>query len=245
MTLIRPKKHSIHPADIHILLNTAHNPSIYNSPASASWIPICLPKFNSTGFLNTYISFLQREDREGSTFSAASSDAVDSTALICVSSGADFDTIRTWCDGVKQKLVADGSLKALIDAVNESDYTVAELGIPGLRHFVYKARAQVQVTFPVFEDPYDDETEKRRLVTLYQTLHDGIHAKSGQSEPLKLQYLRTEKECVMGWITQPFEMYVALSPRLPKSAVVGAANAVSRWVKKEEARLFLRDAPVF
>lgn len=49
----------------------------------------------------------------------------------------------------------------------------------------------------------------------------------------------------MGWITQPFEMYIALSPRLPKSAVIGAANAVSRWVKKEEGRLFLKDAPVF
>jgi hypothetical protein len=32
---------------------------------------------------------------------------------------------------------------------------------------------------------------------------------------------------------------------LPKSAAVGAANSVVRWVKKEEGRLFLRDAPVF
>lgn len=46
-------------------------------------------------------------------------------------------------------------------------------------------------------------------------------------------------------ITQPFELYVAVSPMLPKSGVVGAANAVTRWVKKEESRLFLRDAPVF
>ena len=52
-------------------------------------------------------------------------------------------------------------------------------------------------------------------------------------------------QSLMGWITQPFEMYVALSPRLPKSAVIGAANAVAKWVKKEEARLFLKDAPVF
>lgn len=170
---------------------------------------------------------------------------MDSTALLCVSANAEFDTIRGWCDAAKQKMVSDGSLKALMDAVESADYTVAELGIPGLRHFVYKARAQVQVTFPVFEDPYDGVAEQRRLVTLYQILHDAIHAKSGQSEPLKLQYLRTEKECVMGWITQSFEMYVALSPRLPKSAVVGAANAVSRWIKKEESRLFLKDAPVF
>jgi len=46
-------------------------------------------------------------------------------------------------------------------------------------------------------------------------------------------------------ITQMFEMYIAVSPRLPKSAVVGAANAVAKWVKKEESSLFLRDAPVF
>ena len=46
-------------------------------------------------------------------------------------------------------------------------------------------------------------------------------------------------------ITQSFEIYIALSPRLPKSAAVGAANAVVKWVKTQEARLFLKDAPVF
>jgi len=46
-------------------------------------------------------------------------------------------------------------------------------------------------------------------------------------------------------ITQPFEMYIAVSQGLPKTAVISAANAVARWVKKEEGRLFLRDAPIF
>jgi vacuolar fusion protein MON1 len=117
----------------------------------------------------------------------------------------------------------------------------------------------------------------RRLITLYQILHDAIHAKSGQQGTLKLQYIRTERESVMGWvrarsssllfpfpyffrrhpasqpaltgsklqITQPFELYIAMSPLVPKSAVVNAANAISRWVQREEKRLFLRDAPVF
>jgi hypothetical protein len=31
-------------------------------------------------------------------------------------------------------------------------------------------------------------------------MHDSIHAKSGQDLPLKLQYIRTEKEAVMGWV---------------------------------------------
>jgi hypothetical protein len=40
-------------------------------------------------------------------------------------------------------------------------------------------------------------------------------------------------------------MYVAFSPLLPKGAVVNAANSIARWIKREEPRLFLRDAPVF
>lgn len=78
----------------------------------------------------------------------------------------------------------------------------------------------MQVTLPLFEDPYDDVNEQRRyelivlrcllplltrrirdrLITLYQTLYDNIHAKSGQGSTLKLQYIRTEKESVLGWV---------------------------------------------
>ncbi|KAK7048518.1 trafficking protein Mon1-domain-containing protein [Favolaschia claudopus] len=264
ITIVRPKKHSIHPADIHILLNTIHAPSILNSPASASWIPVCLPKFNPSGFVNAYISFPRKDDGlelEQQTSSESglensvltvkprySQHALDSgIGLVCISGGGDFETIRSWCDSATEKMETEGTLDIIANAFRsgQTEYSVAELGIPGLRHFLYKSRAQVQITCPMFEDPYDEVDERRRLTTLYQIIHDAIHAKSGQEASLKLQYIRSEKESVMGWITQPFELYVTLSPRLPKSAAVGAANAVARWVKKEESRLFLRDAPVF
>ena len=138
VTLIRPKKHSIHPAgrsncislvilahlyfsDLHIILNTIHSPSIYNSPANASWIPVCLPKFNPSGFVNAYITFLRRDDTvqlsetvtmsrsqspEPSTPVAASSVRPDlqeglnetGIALVCISGGGELDLIRNWCD---------------------------------------------------------------------------------------------------------------------------------------------------
>ncbi|KAF9013405.1 DUF254-domain-containing protein [Cyathus striatus] len=272
VALVRPRKHSIHPADIHILLNTIHSPSIYNSPASASWIPVCLPKFNPAGFMNAYISFMRKDGVASSTATTPAielapvvqgnspdttptlsrkqiSDDIDEAGivLVCISGGGDLEGVRAWSDGVLKKLRQDGTLGSLVNAYisGQTEYSVSELGIPGLRHFVYKSRAQVQITYPTFEDPYDGEDQKRRLMTLYQLVYDGIHAKSGQEGTLKLQYIRTETEAVMGWITQPFELYIVLSPLLPKSAAVGAANAVARWVKKEEARLFLRDAPVF
>lgn len=317
VSLVRPKKHSVHPADVHIILNTLHSPSIYNSPASSLWIPMCLPKFNSGSFVNACISFL---DRSGDTPSSSSGQSSQSQpeetgiALVCVSGGQQtFDTIRHWCDSVVEKLSNEGVLDHLNHAISghrrgtttppsknptrphssnststfasassslqspssrlkpptsmnrvssgigshpgwvpspafaggTTDYSVSNLGIPGLRHFVYKARPLVQITHPVYDDVYGEEDERRRLITLYQLLHDNIHAKSGQGEGLKLQYFKTDKEAVMGWITQAFELYIAVSPLLPKSAAVNAANAVARWVKKEEARLFLRDAPVF
>ena len=48
--------------DLHILINTIHSPSIINSSAAASWLPICLPKFNPSAFVNAYVSFLRRGD---------------------------------------------------------------------------------------------------------------------------------------------------------------------------------------
>ncbi|KAI0004521.1 vacuolar fusion protein MON1 [Russula compacta] len=258
ITLARPKKHSIHPADLHILINTAHSPSIVNSSASASWLPLCLPKYNPSGFVHVFVTFLRSETcsesgastpepKAKSRISPPNIHSSTDVGLICVTANGDFESIRTWCGVVIERLENDGTLanieKAVYDGLTE--YSVADLSIFGLRHFIYKSRAHVQITSPLYEEPYDDIKERRRLITLYQTMHDGIHAKSGQDSPLKLQYIRTEKEAVMGWITQTFEMYIAVSQGLPKTAVISAANAVARWVKKEEGRLFLRDAPIF
>ncbi|KAJ4486273.1 trafficking protein Mon1-domain-containing protein [Lentinula aciculospora] len=361
ITLIRPKKHSVHPADIHILLTTLASPSISNSPAAAMWVPLCLPKWNEGRMVNAYVitipymsggdsSVAQRNSTADPSSTAlepvaqqenhqssigSDNDSVKtievttrsrkrdearipksnshSMTLVCISGGSDFDSVRAWCDEAVEKIstsllssstnsnlssssTASNSLVSpLVPApsssnqashphqessssssfhhihthVSRSSYTASELGIPGLRHFVYKARGLVQVTYPVWgeedgnkdtgEDVNNDsgredreEDERKRIITLYQLVHDAIHAKGMSSlgkgevkEGLKLQYLKTETEAVLGWITQPFELYLTLSPLLPKSAAVGAANAVARWVKKEESRLFLKDAPVF
>ncbi|OCB87145.1 DUF254-domain-containing protein [Sanghuangporus baumii] len=249
--------------DLHILLNTIHAPAIAGSPAS--WLPICLPKFNP-GFLHAYVTFPQRSEAESSsgcqmqststTGNSTPNEPVSEKAsqpiglgLICLSGGGggEFETIRAWCEDAIKSLETSGSLDSLARTIRRghTEYDVSVLGVPGLRHFIYKSRPHVQVTHPEWGQDYDDTETRRRLITLYQVVHDNIHGKSGQKETLKLQYIKTNREAVMGWITQPFELYIAVSPDLSKTAVVGAANSVVRWVKREEARLFLRDAPVF
>lgn len=97
--------------DIHILLNTIKSPSIMNSQASASWIPVCLPKFYPSGFVNAYISFLLRDTSCGSLSPPSPSttstplirtgmDEVQKpdVGLICVSSTSDFEHVKSWCE---------------------------------------------------------------------------------------------------------------------------------------------------
>ncbi|KAG2352909.1 hypothetical protein BDR07DRAFT_791855 [Suillus spraguei] len=83
-------------------------------------------------------------------------------------------------------------------------------------------------------------TMEHGIVTLYQIVHDAIHAKSGQTGALKLQYIRTEKEIVMGrvsvWLLNTIwsdlvvsdnpTVRIVLSLRLPKT--INAANVVTR-----------------
>ena len=52
--------HALYRSDLHLLLNTVHAPAVLNSPAS--WLPICLPRFNNTGFLHAYVTFPRQSD---------------------------------------------------------------------------------------------------------------------------------------------------------------------------------------
>ncbi|KAF8339621.1 trafficking protein Mon1-domain-containing protein [Cantharellus anzutake] len=269
ITLTRPKKQSIHPSDLHILLNTLSSPSLASasSISSSSWLPICLPRYNPEGFFHVYLSFLghdgsvtpRHSEGDSNLSNGASGPSTtpetgnngevdnDLGLVIVTPRRDDFERVRSWADSIEDSLRSSGTLNSLIWASRQHHYSSADLGIPNLQHFLYKSRPHVQLTMPAWRAPYDQPDDRKRLITLYQKVHDALWARSGQAHGLlKLQLLRTNKEVVMGWVTQQFEVIVTLVPAdVPKALVVSAANGVTRWVKKEEGKLFIRDAPVF
>eukprot|EP01137_Pigoraptor_chileana_P018321 Opistho-2@6320 len=60
ITLLRPKQHSLHPADLHLVFNLVHASSSFT--AGESWTPLCLPRFNSKGFLHAHVSYLDNDN---------------------------------------------------------------------------------------------------------------------------------------------------------------------------------------
>jgi hypothetical protein len=148
VTLLRPRKHSVHPSDLHLLLNTIYASTTLTAPGGENWIPICLPRFNSTGFVYALVSFLEAE-----------------VGLVCVSTDKEaFFEVREWKEAVAAKLRESSAMKFLRTSVEQPSYSIGELSIPGLRHFIYKSRSYVQVTSPAWEGPYEDERSRRQWV---------------------------------------------------------------------------------
>jgi hypothetical protein len=197
VTIARPRKHSIHPTDLHVLLATIAAPSIKGT--TASWLPICLPKFNASGFLHAYVSFIRSEgDTPGEH---TETERKPSIALILISASGDFDSVRAWSGYTIDQLESSSTIDALLEAVRTAEYTLDDLQIPGLRHFIYKSRVNVQVTMPHYDFVNGgSESEFQRIFSLYRTAYDAIHAKGGQECTLRLQYVKTQSVCVMAWV---------------------------------------------
>ena len=181
VTLLRPKRHSVHPSDLHLLLNTiAASPSL-SAAGSETWLPICLPRYNSSGFLHAFVGSV-----------------APSVTLVFVSADREaFFGLRDW----KAELAPKLPLAALERALDRQTYRCGELAVAGLRHFVYKARPLVQVTAPAWDADYAAEPDRQRIVTLYQRAIDLLHPRphSGR-QPAKLVLLRSEHETVLGWV---------------------------------------------
>ncbi|TID19234.1 hypothetical protein CANINC_003804 [Pichia inconspicua] len=73
ISIIRPKRHTLHTSDLMILFEMIYNTNNFKTKSDESdsmkfvtsetfWVPICLPKFNSTGHLYTLLQFYQLND---------------------------------------------------------------------------------------------------------------------------------------------------------------------------------------
>ncbi|CAG8531353.1 12886_t:CDS:10 [Cetraspora pellucida] len=224
ITLLRPKKHSLHPADLHLVFNMVNGSSTFQSVES--WTPICLPKFNNKGFLHAYVCYI-----------------VTNVCLLFISPDKDkFFEFSEAKSLLKEKLSACNALQEIEEASQNEGYSIADIGVPGLRHFIYKSRTHVQYTSPTFVSPYNDPREKQKLFKLYRYTHDRMHSRL---RPLKVHYYVSSTETILGWITCSFELYAAFGPLMSKSALTSSSHTLLRWIKKEEENLFIVSSPVF
>ncbi|KAM3844058.1 vacuolar fusion protein MON1 homolog B isoform 1-T2 [Vipera latastei] len=223
----------LEPTDLHLLLNLIGATSAFQT--GEIWTPICLPRFNPDCYFYAYISYLDSEC---------------TVCLILLSTDKDsFYSVSDCKKRIEEGMSTQNYLQALSSGLKSPSYSVGLVGVPDLRHFIYKPldipdnyRQLPQFTSPELEGPYCSENERHRLFDLYHYLHSRIHS---TSRPLRLIYHVAEKETLLAWVTSKFELYTCFNPLVTKAGAINVLTKLLRWIKKEEDRLFIRYPPKY
>ncbi|XP_026858889.2 vacuolar fusion protein MON1 homolog B [Electrophorus electricus] len=218
-------------ADLHLLLNLVGASSAFQ--AGEIWTPICLPGFNPDCYFYAYISYLDPPEC--------------TVCLLLLSTDKEaFYAVAECKRKIEEAMQAQNALSAIAKA---QFYSVSQVGVSDLRHFMYKPfdvpdnhRQLTQFTSPEMEAPYSNAEERTRLLDLYRDMHSRVHS---SSRPLKLIYHVAERETLLAWVTGKFELYTCFSPLVTKACAINAITKLLRWVKKEEERLFIRYPPKY
>uniref|UniRef100_A0A3Q3WY84 Vacuolar fusion protein MON1 homolog n=1 Tax=Mola mola TaxID=94237 RepID=A0A3Q3WY84_MOLML len=220
VTLVRKKDQFLHHIDLHLVFNLVGSSSSFRE--GEGWTPICLPKFNTAGFFHAHISYLE---------------PASELCLILVSTDReDFFNMSDCKQRFLERLSKRSAYQALKEALKCPSYSMEQVGIPELRHFLYKSKSSGLYTSPEFPFVYQSDEEQERLMGLYQELHSHLHY---PTRPLRFYYRCGETENLLAWVTNGFELYLCFSPLSTKALAVSAVNKLLKWIRKEEDRLFI------
>ncbi|XP_068450445.1 vacuolar fusion protein MON1 homolog A [Clinocottus analis] len=220
VTLVRKKDQFLHHIDLHLVFNLVGSSSCFRE--GEGWSPICLPKFNTAGFFHAHISYLE---------------PASELCLILVSTDReDFFNMSDCKRRFLERLSKRSAYQALKDALICPSYSVEQVGIPELRHFLYKSKSSGLYTSPEYPDVYQSDAEQERLMGLYQDLHSSLHH---PTRPLRSFYRCGEMENLLAWVTSGFELYLCFSPLGTKAMAVSAVTKLLKWIRREEDRLFI------
>lgn len=106
-------------------------------------------------------------------------------------------------------------------------------------HFIYKSRVQVQFTMPSLPS---NERQGRRLLALYRHLHAVVHERKTH---VKIFHYMSSRFSALAWIGSGFECYVVGGGRVGRGVLARGSRSIVRWVRTEEARLFVSGGVVF
>ncbi|KAK1754880.1 vacuolar fusion protein mon-1 [Echria macrotheca] len=255
VSVIRPRKHSLHPSDLQLIFNMLFESGGVKAGGGENWIPLCLPAFNNSGYLYMYVSFLDgvAETTESAPTPTPSDDPPPEPepeheiAIILISPDKEsFYDLKEMRDKVASHLAKNGSLSLVRTAALDGRPQIPIVA-PGaqISHFLYKSRANVQFCMSTLDPILSGDHKlvaRRRLMSVYHDLHASMHAKHAH---LKVLHCVGDGATSLAWITPVFEFYCVAGPNVSRAVMTHGANKIVQWAKREEERLFIIGGGVF
>jgi vacuolar fusion protein MON1 len=244
VSVIRPRKHSLHPSDLQLIFNMLFESGGIKAGGGENWIPLCLPAFNNRGYLYMYVSFLDSHQPESPSAPKTTVPVDEEIAIILISPDKEsFFALQQMKDDVVSELKRKGSLDIIKTAASQGRPKLSEIApTTQISHFLFKSKANVQFCMPALEPAFRDLVSHRRLMSLYHNLHATAHAKHSH---LKVMHYVGEDSTSLSWITPIFEFYCVAGPNTSRQVLALGANKIIQWAKREEERLFIIGGGVF
>ncbi|KAF3480379.1 vacuolar fusion protein mon1 [Arthroderma uncinatum] len=244
VSVVRPKKHSLHPGDLQLIFNMIFEADGIKAGGGESWIPICLPGFNNRGYLYMYVSFLDVHKGRTAGQGVEEVNKDDIVAIILISPNKEsFYALHEMRDSLVEQMEKNGSMDVLKVALEKGRPAPTDI-VPGtvVRHFLYKSKANVQFTMSSYSPQFMTVLDRRRLMSAYHSLHLSVHEKPSH---VKVQYCVSSAANSLAWVTPTFELYCVASPLSNRNALSQGANKIALWVQREQERLFIIGGAVF
>ncbi|KAJ3305804.1 Vacuolar fusion protein mon1b [Kappamyces sp. JEL0829] len=210
------KRHSLLPRDAALVLNMVYSSSTFQ--AVESWAPVCLPLFNSSGFLYCYVSFI-------------------TPSLCLITLSTDRDSFFEQSDFKSRVVEGLGSdMETISSSIASDPDSVVRLGIPGLRHCLVCCHSSKRYYEPRPVAPYTSSGERKRLIRLYQEVASRMAAKAVDGT---LAFHVSDSEAVFVQKSAQLEVFLAFSPLIKRDAVLEASNYLQDQMQRSKEQLFL------
>lgn len=251
ITMLRPRKLSAYPLDLHLLLNTINGMSRRSARESGTvnWIPICLPRFAPQGMVQAHVSWLNGGGGGGGGSGGSGGGGTDDgrlaeCALVIVTADREsFEEISKWRDGIVEALTmptppSPSPLHSLSNQLVKSPISPDILHLPGLRQFVLKKKDDLQVVSSEWVDVDGDNLTRERIRRNYARAREACLSKK---KKLTTHYIQTPYECIYvdcprrsssggaGNEFGPYELFLTFSPHVPPLTARKIAREVLRW----------------
>ncbi|CAF0875843.1 unnamed protein product [Rotaria sordida] len=220
VSIARLRNYHLHPSDLYLLINLVNSSDAFKGVES--WVPVCLPRFDSGGCFHAHISYLD--------------DSCDVCLVLLTVNPEHFQILFDFKQIINEKLKKINLITQIKLALEKNRLLSDEIACDDLRYFAYKSRGLSQYISSKLSKPYITNEQHIRLFELIRYIYGRLHHPNQQ---LKIIYFKTEYESLLGWLAPGFELHVVFSPFVTMETVILCTDRILSYIKREESQLFI------
>lgn len=243
ISILRPRNRSLHTTDLQLLFKMVFglDTRATDDAQEEFWVPICLPKFNASGFLHAYIRYLRVDNRPVVVI------------LLSASKHAFFE-MKQYATHLVTRLahpkIAPGLGEAL--RIAQEGLSSALVHNSNVLHFLYLSKKHLQHLSSRFPQ---SQPLRHTIARFYHALKAALDAEvsSPTEDGTRLVFKKWQcgKEHMVGFglANASFEIY-ALVPHthgggVRKDLIMHNVMGIVQWCDRNEERLFVVHGAVF